>query len=88
MTKKKSNMTPMERLDRIMEGATWEEAEEVGIEILARCFALHAYSRHDGEKFFDRMLERIAKRGDEWAHENTFVLAMAAIGNRLDKLKN
>jgi hypothetical protein len=39
--KKKSEMSPKERMEYILDGATWDDAEETGIEILARCMALH-----------------------------------------------
>lgn len=80
--KKKSEMTPVELVDQALNGRTWEEAETAGVEILARCMALHAYARNDGEKFFDDLMQRICKRADEWAHEgdNPCILAFASIG--------
>lgn len=84
--KKKSEMTYIERIDRELKGATWDEAEEVGIEILARVMALHAYSRKYGEEHLSKMLQRICNRADEWAQENSFILAMASVEN--DRLKN
>ena len=39
--KKLSEMTPYERVDSRMKGMSWEEAEDVGVEILAKCLALH-----------------------------------------------
>lgn len=80
--KKLSEMTRLERVDKALQGASWEEAEEVGVEILARCMALHVYARKDGETFFKDVMERICKRGDEWAHEGNHptILAFAAVG--------
>ena len=92
--KKRSEMTARERQEYILNGATWEEAEEVGIEILARCMALHCYAIKDGEtyykKTFNKLIERICKRADEWAHEgnNPFVLAMAAVAHKHKKTEN
>ena len=85
--KKREDMTPIERMEYIMKGATWDDAEAVGVEILARCMALHFYARKDGEAFFNDVTRRIAKRGDEWAHEpgNTTVLAFAAVGYKHEK---
>ena len=73
-------MTPIERMNKLMKGLSWEEAEEVGVEILARTFAFHTYSVKDGEKFFENLMEKIALRADEWAHsdDGCFVLSMAA----------
>ena len=83
--KKKSEMTLQERVDCVMKGETWDFAEEFGIEVLARCTALHIYARKEGSEYFESLLRKICVRGDEWAHEegNPFVLAMAAIGQRI-----
>lgn len=85
--KKLSEMTPLERTDKILKGASWEEAEEAGVEILARCMALHVYARKDGETFFKDIMHRIAVRGDQWAHEgnNPTFLAFAAVGYKYEK---
>lgn len=87
MKKKKSEMTPYERVDKSMEGMSWDEAEEVGIEILARVMALHVYSRKE-EDYIGKLMKRICVRADEWAHEserNIFTLAMAAVGFNISK---
>lgn len=85
--KKKSEMTLHERIDSVMKGESWEFAEEFGVEVLARCMALHVYAREDGEQWFERLMMRICKRGDEWAHEpgHPFILAMASVGNNIEK---
>ena len=84
--KKLSEMTPFERVNERMKGLTWDEAEEVGIEILAKCMALHVYSRKE-EDYPLALMKRICKRADEWAHEegHPAILAMAAVGHRLEK---
>lgn len=89
MRKKLSEMTPIEKVDRALKDATWEEAEEAGIEILARCVALHVYALKEGEEYFKTLMERIVRRGDEWAHEgnNPMVLAMASVGHKLKNEK-
>ena len=88
--KKKSEMSPKERMEYILDGATWDDAEETGIEILARCMALHVYARKDGMEFFNALMEKIAKRADKWAHEegNTTYLAIAAVGHKLQLREN
>ena len=85
--KKRSEMTAKERMEFILKGASWDDAEEVGIEILARCMALHVYSRREGEEYFKKLMRKICLRADEWAHEprNTTILAFAAVGNKIDK---
>lgn len=91
MRKKRSEMTPKERMEYIMTGSTWEEAEEVGIEILARCSALHVYARKEDEDYIlnlsMKVTERICRRADEWAHEGNhpFILACAAAGHRREQ---
>lgn len=82
----------MERMEYIMTDASWDDAEEVGIEILARCCALHVYARKEEDYILNlsmKLTERICRRADEWAHEgnNPFVLACAAAGHRLEQKK-
>ena len=80
-----SEMTPYERIESRMKGMSWEEAEEVGVEVLARCIAYHAYVEGINGDFFRRLSERICRRSDEWAHSDygRHYLAMARIGRRL-----
>lgn len=87
--KKRSEMTPNERMEYIMTGSTWDDAEEVGIEMLARCCALHVYARKEEDYILNlsmKLTERICRRADEWAHEgnNPFVLACASVGHRME----
>lgn len=87
--KKRSEMTPKERMEYIMTGSTWDDAEEVGIEMLARCCALHVYARKEEDYILNlsmKLTERICRRADEWAHEgnNPFVLACASVGHRME----
>ena len=83
-------MTPKERMDKLLKGLTWEEAEEIGIEILARCCALHVYARKEDEKYIldlsKNIMGRVCDRADEWAHEgdNPTILALAACGHCLE----
>ena len=80
MAKKKlSEMTPIERVEQRMKGMSWEEAEDVGVEILARCLALHIYARKDGVEYFERLTKRIIERTDSWRKEASGILAMAAV---------
>lgn len=78
--KKKSGMTAEERMNYILEGASWEEAKEVGCLILGKCVAKAVHV--DGNKdIFNELFETIAKRGDRWVQEDGgFYLAMAKVG--------
>lgn len=81
MKKKKSEMTPVELVDRALKGRTWEEAEEAGVEILARCMALHVYAREDGD-YYNQIAERICRRADQWAKENALFLGVASASGK------
>lgn len=87
MRKKLSEMTPIERVDKCMKGMSWDEAEDAGVEILARCMALHVYGRKEGSEYFQHLLLRICERGDQWAHEdnNPFILACASVAQQTGK---
>jgi len=76
-------MTLIEMMERVLEKATWEEAEEVGLEILARCLAMHCYAIEDGEEYYKSLMKRICERGDEWAKEHSKYLAIASVGQKL-----
>jgi len=86
--KKLSEMTPIERTDRIMNHSTWDEAEEAGIEILARCMAKRVYAEGKGINYMTDLLNRICTRADEWAKENSFKLACAKRGYEEQQKKN
>lgn len=81
MAKRLKDMTPIERVDQRMKDMTWEEAEDVGVEIMARCLALHVYARRDGPDYWKRTFKRIIERAQEWKDEgnNSTILAWAAI---------
>lgn len=85
--KKLSEMTPMEKMEKILKGSSWDEAEEVGKEILARCMALHLYARGEGIEYIDHLIESICERGDAWAHEgnNPSILGLASAVYKIEK---
>lgn len=83
MRKKKNEMTAVELVDQALKGRTWEEAEEAGVEILARCVALRIYARKEGSEYFSSLMRRVLDRSTEWAHENHSALAMAALGQKM-----
>ena len=85
--KKMSELTPKERADRILKHASWEDAEDAGVEILARCMAFRVFVKGDKECIV-RVVGRICDRADEWAkNEGTFYLAAARVGNKLREKK-
>lgn len=85
--KKRSEMSTDERMEFILTGASWDDAEKVGIEILARCMAFHVYSLKEDEDYMNDLFDKICHRADEWAHEpiNTRYLALAAVADRMEK---
>lgn len=86
--KKQSEMTPIERMNKLMKGLSWEEAEDVGVEILARCFARHKHVLKDEDKFMDDIVEKICERCNEWSHEHSWELAIASVMSKRDNEKN
>lgn len=85
--KKLSDMTPIERVDQRMKGMTWEEAEDVGVEILARCLSFHVHVRDEGEEYIDHLLKRVLERAMEWMKEHSLELAMARAGLQFKQKK-
>lgn len=78
-------MTSIELIDQALKGRTWGEAEEVGVEILARCMAFHVHVKKDGDEYYNQIAERICRRADQWAQENALMLGCAAAGMELKK---
>ena len=66
----------MERVDQRMKGMTWDETEEVGIEILARCLTHHIFVAGDGEEFAESLPKRVAKRVREMVEEHRTAFAL------------
>lgn len=84
--KKLSEMTPYERVDSRMKGMSWEEAEDVGVEILAKCLALHIFAREDVDEYMPKLFKRVLDRAFEWARtKGSFPLAMAKSAVRHQK---
>lgn len=86
--KKLAEMTPIERMNKLMNGLSWEEAEEVGVEILARCLSRHKHVLKDEEKFMDDIVEKICERCNEWSNEHSWELAIASVMSKRDKKDN
>ena len=85
-----SEMTPMERMERMMTGLSWTDAEDVGVEVLARCLAYHAYVERVDADFFHSLMERVCRRADEWAQTDygSHYLAMASVGRSMKEKEN
>lgn len=86
--KKLAEMTPIERMNKLMKGLSWEEAEEVGVEILARCAALHFHVHGDGEEFVIGLGEKIVNETNRWSKEHSWELAIASVMSKRDKKDN
>ena len=78
-------MTAVERVDRALKDTTWEEAEEAGIEILARCISLHYNVRNEGREYIESLFERLGKRVIEWTKEHSMELATAHVFLKMEK---
>lgn len=62
--KMKKEKTTKEKVNTAMKKATWEEAREVGVEILGKYVAFNAHM--DGKFDFHSLMREIAERGDKW----------------------
>lgn len=61
--------TASEKVNTAMKGATWEEAYQIGIDILGKYVAFQIYAHPDKEFDFGKLLEEICERGDKWVHK-------------------
>lgn len=86
--KKLSDMTPIERVDRVMKGASWEDAENVGIEILARCISLNLYVNKGGEGYMKKLFARLVDRVQTWTDAHATQLAMGRVAKKREEKEN
>ena len=86
--KKLSEMTPIERVDRVMKGASWEDAENVGIEILARCISFNYFVNKGGKGYKEKLLARLGDTVQTWTDEHATQLAMGRVAKERQEKEN
>lgn len=86
--KKLSEMTPIERVDRVMKGASWEDAENVGIEILARCISFNYFVNKGGKGYMEKLFARLGNRVQTWTDEHATQLAMGRVAKERQEKEN
>ena len=86
--KKISEMTPIERVDRVMKGASWEDAENVGIEILARCISFNYVVNKGGKGYMEKLFARLGDRVQTWTDEHATQLAMGRVAKERQEKEN
>ena len=86
--KKISEMTPIERVDRVMKGVSWEDAENVGIEILARCISFNYVVNKGGKGYMEKLFARLGDRVQTWTDEHSTQLAMGRVAKELQEKEN
>ena len=86
--KKMSELTPIERVDRVMKGASWEDAENVGIEILARCISFNFFVNKGGKGYMEKLFARLVDRVQTWTDEHATQLAMGRVAKERQEKEN
>ena len=86
--KKLSELTPIERVDRVMKGASWEDAENVGIEILARCISFNYFVNKGGKDYMEKLFARLGDRVQTWTDEQATQLAMGRVAKERQEKEN
>ena len=86
--KKMSELTPIERVDRVMKGASWEDAENVGIEILARCISFNFFVNKSGKGYMEKLFARLGDRVQTWTDEHATQLAMGRVAKERQEKEN
>ena len=85
MGKKLSEMTPIEKVSRVMKGMTNEDAEEVAVHILAQIVAKHVYVFEDGEVYLEYLAKRLMEATEKYTQEHRSELAMGYAFNKNEK---
>ena len=89
MTRKKlSELTPIERVDRVMKGASWEDAENVGIEILARCISFNYFVNKGGKGYMEKLFARLGDRVQTWTDDHATQLAIGRVAKERQEKEN
>jgi hypothetical protein len=86
--KKLSEMTPIERVDRVMKGASWEDAEQVGIEILARCISFNYFVNKGGKGYMEKLFARLGDRVQTWTDDHATQLAIGRVAKERQEKEN
>ena len=86
--KKLSDMTPIERVDRVMKGASWEDAENVGIEILARCISFNFFVNKNGNEYMEKLFARLGDRVHMWTDAPATQLALGRVAKERQEKEN
>lgn len=86
--KKMSELTPIERVDRVMKGASWEDAENVGIEILARCISFNYFVNKGGKGYMEKLFARLGDRVQTWTDAHATQLAMGMVAKERQEKEN
>ena len=86
--KKLSDMTPIERVDRVMKGASWDDAENVGIEILARCISFNYFVNKGGKGYMEKLFARLGDRVQTWTDDHATQLAIGRVAKERQEQEN
>ena len=86
--KKMSEMTPIERVDRVMKGASWQDAENVGIEILARCISFNFFVNKGGREYMEKLFARLGDRVQTWTDDHATQLAIGRVAKERQEKEN
>jgi hypothetical protein len=86
--KKMSEMTPIERVERVMKGVSWEDAENVGIEILARCISFNFFVNKGGEGYMEKLFARLGDRVQTWTDAHATQLAIGRVAKGRQEKEN
>ena len=86
--KKMSELTPIERVDRVMKGASWEDAENVGIEILAHCISFNYFVNKGGKGYMEKLFARLGDRVQTWTDAHATQLAMGRVAKERQEKEN
>lgn len=64
------------RVEKVLNGSSLEDAEDVASSILGHVMAIHVFVRNDGEEWFKSVMETISKKADKFAQEHSAELAV------------
>lgn len=76
---RQAHITPIERVAPYLENMTIEEAESVAIEILAQVVAKRIYIRGEGVEYFDKLMDGICSKADEYARSHASEIALSKV---------
>lgn len=84
----KKQLTTYQKVERLLNGISNEEAEDVAVKILAQILAKHFYVMEDGKEYLLSLNEKLLSETKEFVKKYSFMIAISKVVNDKEKEKS